>query len=184
MMNRLILVIFTCAMMLYFPSTSFASNMTYAYDNLNRITKVDYGNGTVASYTYDNAGNRLRLATTKSPVIKVATALLNFTNQNVGTQSAAQSVTVENNGSSNLTINSLALTGTNATDFAIRNDTCSGQSIVPGGSCTDAVIFAPQTIGEKSATLAISSNDPAASTLNVALTGTGDNAVMPIVPAP
>lgn len=172
-MSKLLLVIITCAMVQYLPSTSFASNVTYTYDNLNRITKVDYGNGTVASYTYDNAGNRLRLATIQSPVIKVATALLNYTNQNVGTQSAAQSVTVENNGSSNLTFNSLARTGTNATDFATRNDTCSGQSIVPGGSCTVGVIFVPQSSGEKSATLAISSNDPAASTLNVALTGIG-----------
>ena len=33
--------------------------VTYSYDSLNRLTHVDYGNGSVISYTYDPAGNRL-----------------------------------------------------------------------------------------------------------------------------
>jgi YD repeat-containing protein len=36
-----------------------AGNVTYSYDSLNRLTNVDYGNGSVISYNYDPAGNRL-----------------------------------------------------------------------------------------------------------------------------
>jgi len=33
--------------------------VTYSYDAAGRLSKVDYGNGTVISYTYDSAGNLL-----------------------------------------------------------------------------------------------------------------------------
>ena len=36
-----------------------AATIDYTYDNLNRLTKVDYGNGSTEEYTYDSAGNRL-----------------------------------------------------------------------------------------------------------------------------
>ncbi|HEY6871527.1 MAG TPA: Ig-like domain-containing protein [Geobacteraceae bacterium] len=32
---------------------------TYTYDSLDRLSKVDYGNGSAITYTYDNVGNRL-----------------------------------------------------------------------------------------------------------------------------
>src|SRR5947209_20576698 len=46
---------------------AFANSVSYAYDSLNRLTRVDYGNGAVIDYTYDAAGNRLtRVATASS----------------------------------------------------------------------------------------------------------------------
>ena len=42
---------------IFLASTSLAA--TYTYDNLNRLTHVDYGNGNTIQYTYDQAGNRL-----------------------------------------------------------------------------------------------------------------------------
>lgn len=45
-------------------SVSFAETITYTYDDLNRLTSTDYGNGTSTSYTYDAAGNRLTMTTT------------------------------------------------------------------------------------------------------------------------
>ena len=36
-----------------------AAATTYTYDSLNRLTRVDYGNATTTSYSYDPAGNRL-----------------------------------------------------------------------------------------------------------------------------
>jgi len=58
-MNRPLLVIIIYALIQFLPSTSFARNMTYTYDNINRIKQVDYGNGTIVDYSYDLAGNRL-----------------------------------------------------------------------------------------------------------------------------
>lgn len=39
---------------------SFAETIKYTYDNSDRLTKVEYSNGTVVEYTYDLAGNRLQ----------------------------------------------------------------------------------------------------------------------------
>lgn len=36
-----------------------AAQLTYQYDSLSRVTNVNYGNGSVISYAYDGAGNRL-----------------------------------------------------------------------------------------------------------------------------
>ncbi|MBC8526843.1 MAG: hypothetical protein H8D22_08305, partial [Candidatus Cloacimonetes bacterium] len=36
-----------------------SQSLQYQYDNLSRLTSVDYGNGTIISYTYDDVGNRL-----------------------------------------------------------------------------------------------------------------------------
>ncbi len=46
---------------LIYPLTIFSQNISYQYDNLNRLTNVDYGNGTIISYTYDDVGNRIGL---------------------------------------------------------------------------------------------------------------------------
>lgn len=40
---------------------AYAITITYTYDNLSRVTKVDYSNGFIEEYTYDAAGNRLTL---------------------------------------------------------------------------------------------------------------------------
>ena len=45
---------------------SFAETINYDYDNMGQLTSVGYGDGTVVSYVYDNAGNRLQKATTLS----------------------------------------------------------------------------------------------------------------------
>jgi YD repeat-containing protein len=41
---------------------AFAANIQYNYDDLNRLTKVVYEDGTIIEYSYDAAGNRLTKA--------------------------------------------------------------------------------------------------------------------------
>ncbi len=41
-----------------------ASGTTYNYDNLHRLTRVVYDNGTVITYTYDEVGNRTKRVST------------------------------------------------------------------------------------------------------------------------
>ena len=46
-------------LMLLLSANAMASTVVFSYDSLNRVTNVNYGNGSVISYTYDPAGNRL-----------------------------------------------------------------------------------------------------------------------------
>ena len=57
--NSLISLILGC-LLLNVP-IAFGATVTYSYDTLNRLTSVDYGNGTTINYTYDPAGNRLTM---------------------------------------------------------------------------------------------------------------------------
>lgn len=43
-----------------------AATVAYTYDNLNRLKRVDYGNGTAIDYTYDASGNRRSLVSVSS----------------------------------------------------------------------------------------------------------------------
>jgi YD repeat-containing protein len=43
-------------------NTSYTDTTNYIYDELNRLIRVEYGDGTVIEYTYDKAGNRLEKA--------------------------------------------------------------------------------------------------------------------------
>jgi YD repeat-containing protein len=45
------------------------SQITYQYDNLNRLSKVTYQNGTTVSYTYDELGNRTQKTVTQGAAI-------------------------------------------------------------------------------------------------------------------
>jgi len=45
--------------LIFISVISYAETINYIYDELNRLKRVEYGDGTVIEYTYDNAGNRL-----------------------------------------------------------------------------------------------------------------------------
>ena len=42
----------------FYCNVSYGATITYTYDNLNRLTKVIYGDGTTEEFTYDATGNR------------------------------------------------------------------------------------------------------------------------------
>jgi subtilisin family serine protease/Leucine-rich repeat (LRR) protein len=84
---------------------------------------------------------------------------------------AQQTFTVTSTGDANLIINQVKLTGTNATEFQIRNDRCSSQTVVPGDNCTVDILFVPTSMGSKQALLEISSN--ATQTATASLNGNG-----------
>ena len=104
--------------------------------------------------------------------ISLAGAPLNFGNQNVTTTSAAQTVTVKNNGTNAVTMGTI--TSTNTTDYTISGNTCpaSGSNLLGGASCTISVKFGPQTTGLKRGSVVIKNNDPSSPQL-IGLSGTG-----------
>jgi hypothetical protein len=101
-----------------------------------------------------------------------------FPNQTVNTTSAAQVVTITNNGSGAATISGIAITGTNAVDFAQTNN-CPA-SLAASAFCTVSVTFTPQSATTFSAAVTITGSSP----LSVPLSGTGTAAPPTITLAP
>src|SRR2546428_781114 len=98
-----------------------------------------------------------------------------FGNQRVGTTSAAQNVTLTNNGGAPLNLTSITITGAQAADFAFAaGNTCpiGTSSVAPGASCTISVSFTPAGPGVRAAAVNIT-DDAAGSPHSVSLTGTG-----------
>ena len=104
-----------------------------------------------------------------APVASVFPTSLDFGLQpnTVGTK---KTVTISNNGNASLTTWTITTTGTNASQF-VRSGTCS--TIAAGATCTLTVTFTPTSSGAKSATLTITTNDPANPTLVIPMSGTG-----------
>ena len=88
----------------------------------------------------------------------------------MGTTSGAQGFTLTNTGNATLTISSMAVTGTNAGDFAQTN-TC-GSSVAAGATCTISVTFTPTASGSRTASVTLADN-ATGSPQSVSLTGTG-----------
>jgi len=95
---------------------------------------------------------------------------LKFADQVVETSSPSQTVTLTNLGPQALTINSIAITGTDPNDFSQTN-TC-GSSVAPQGRCTIAVTFTPTEVGPRTASVTITDN-AVGSPQQIALSGTG-----------
>ncbi|MGA2476217.1 MAG: choice-of-anchor D domain-containing protein [Terriglobia bacterium] len=112
-------------------------------------------------------------------LVSLSPTSLAFGNQSLGTTSAAQALTLSNTGNAALSITSLALTGSNASDFAQTN-TC-GSSVAAGANCTIAVMFTPSVTGTEAASLSIADN-ATASPQTVSLSGTGTAALVSLSP--
>ena len=108
-----------------------------------------------------------------SPEITIAPLSLAFGSQDVDAgPTVAQTVVITSDGSADLHISSVSLTGTDAAEFIIRSDS-GGGTLAPGGTRTVQVAFDPSSSGRKSAGLTVQSDDGDESTVDVALSGTG-----------
>jgi hypothetical protein len=105
-----------------------------------------------------------------TPKISVIPMSTNLGSVRVGSTSNPKIVKIKNTGISDLTINSITITGTNASEFSQTSD-CT--TVPKGSSCAIAVTLSPAVIGSKSAIMGISSNDPTKSSVNVKLTAKG-----------
>jgi YD repeat-containing protein len=110
--------IIVVAVLLSVPSASLSQQndgVTYTYDVLERLIKVEYANGAVTSYTYDAAGNRIGL-TVIGPTLSV--------NTNTG-----NNVTADANG---VTTRFTTVTNGGTTSIAPFNPSSVG--VLPNGS--------------------------------------------------
>jgi hypothetical protein len=109
-------------------------------------------------------------------VVALTPTNLTFSGTQVGTTSAAQTVTLANQGNSSLSIGSIAITG----NYAQTNN-CPG-TVAASASCTLSITFTPTASGTRTGILTITDN-AAGGQQTVALTGTGLNAVAALTPA-
>ena len=81
---------------------------------------------------------------------------LYFASVPLGTTSPAQIVTLTNVGTTTLTVTGIAITGSNAADFAQTHNCAS--SLAAGASCSISVTFKPIATGVRNAALSVSDN--------------------------
>ncbi len=123
----------------------------------------------------------LTASTIQRPVMSLTPTALQFAKTSVGATTAAQAVVVTNNGTAPLVVSRVGITSSNApvgvqtlvTDFvlSVGSDTCSGQSVPVGGTCSLSVAFAPSGVGLRSSTLTLYGNVTGGQS-TMALTGT------------
>jgi MBG domain-containing protein/HYDIN/CFA65/VesB family protein/centrosomal CEP192-like protein len=125
-----------------------------------------------------------------APVATPSTTSLSFGNQQEGTTSGPQSMTLSNTGTAPLQINNITIGGANPGNFAETN-TCGNTTgakfpatlAVGAPPCTITVTFAPNATGTRAANLSISVAKPATSQ-TVSLSGTGVAPSATILPNP
>ena len=111
--------------------------------------------------------------------VSISPSSVAFGNQTVGTTSTGQTVTLANTGSADLSITSIAVSGSNASNFAQTNN-C-GSTVAASANCTISVTFTPSRTGSRSASITIT-DGAAGSPHTVALSGTGTTTVASVSP--
>ncbi len=106
-----------------------------------------------------------------APIVSLAENTLDFGQLAAGA-SIARTIRITNTGAGPLVISSSKLSGADASDFTVSNDSCTGQTIDAGHDCAAQITFAPSEPGTRTATLAFTDN-ASGSPHTVRLTGTG-----------
>jgi hypothetical protein len=109
-----------------------------------------------------------------SLALQASPSSVSFANTAVGFSSAQQIVTLENSGTTAVSLDGISVVGINAAEFSETN-TC-GSSLAPNATCTIQVTATPSAMGARSASLSIVSN-ATNSPLSVPLTVSGTAAM-------
>ncbi|MCP4345742.1 MAG: choice-of-anchor D domain-containing protein [Desulfobacterales bacterium] len=120
--------------------------------------------------------------TAMQSAISVSKDSHNFGSVKINNSSPAQSIEITSTGEADLVIESVAVTGTDAAGFKVQNDNCSGKTLPASETCTIEGVFSPVSKGSKTANIEIKSDDPDNPAMNIALTGTGAQAVVSVSP--
>jgi len=110
-----------------------------------------------------------------APAASVSPTGLSFGNENVGSTSQAQTVTLNNTGNASLSISAVVI----GPDYTQTNN-C-GSTVAAGGSCSFTVSFAPTAPGSLNESLQITDNANG-SPQSVTLTGTGTQPAISLSP--
>jgi Abnormal spindle-like microcephaly-assoc'd, ASPM-SPD-2-Hydin len=148
-------------------------------------SNVGGGNNCTASVTFSPSSQGPESATlqfdgasfdvtgTGAQPVDVTPLSLPFGDQHVGTNSAAQPITVTNNHDQAITV---SVGNSNTTDYNVNDSDCTNQQLPGHASCTILVTFSPNAVGTQNGTLTVEGQ-------NVQLTGRGTAAVADVSPA-
>jgi alpha-tubulin suppressor-like RCC1 family protein/subtilase family serine protease len=177
--KRTILKLFllvTCILILV--TAVYAETVDYIYDEAGRLIRVLYYDTDgvtvtkVIDYYYDVVGNRISKAAGLSNIF-IDPISHDFGYLDVGTSSPPFTFNISNNSTIVLELGLLTLSGTDAADFDLQADTCSGVILDPSNSCTFDVVFSANSVGVKSALIEVPSDDPNNPSVFVSLSGRG-----------
>ena len=115
-----------------------------------------------------------------APEIQVTGGPLSFGNQNLGTTSTPQAITVTNTGSANLVLSAPTFSG--SPGFAFTNDFSSPIVVAPTTSRTISFTFTPSSAGPQGSTVTINSN-ASGTAPTVDLSGNGVSPEIDVTPA-
>ena len=105
--------------------------------------------------------------------VSIDKASNNFGKVIIGKLSVPQTFIITNESGTDYVVGTIGLTETDASQFVIPNDGCSGRTLLQSESCAFDVVFSPTLGGSMVANLEIPFNDSSVSTINVQLSGIG-----------
>ncbi len=126
--------------------------------------QISYGSP-VTTFSISLTGNGA------TPVAALSPGPLNFGSQSMPGSSTAVA-TLTNSGNASLSSISASISGTNAGDFSISSDGCSGVTLPANSSCLITVSFSPKAKGTRVATLSIA-DSASGSPQTASLSGVG-----------
>ena len=170
--------------------TSSSSGISYTSSNPDVVEVSTEGLVTVKSQgeaviaiEHSGVKKEITIIGKSEPDISCSPDSYDFGSVSVGGTSEAKNFTVTNTGNADLVIDTISITGADASVFSIQNDNCSGRTIAASEGCSVGIVFTPTSDGTKSAYLTIPSNDPDTQNVIVRLTGTGGSVPTP-TPSP
>lgn len=142
--------------------TAVAAGQTCTFSVTINPTGTPGARSAAISVTDDAAGSPHSVnitGTAGTPTADLNPTSLAFPSTAVGTTSAAQTITLTNNGDAPTLVTGAAISGTNAADFKVATNTCGvAGGILPKTNCTISVTYTPSTANAESATLTITDN--------------------------
>ncbi len=114
------------------------------------------------------------------PSLQLAPTALSLGTPQIGSRSVPQTIMIKSNGAEALSVNSIAVSGADASEF-LESDTCQAPAVLqPNNFCSVSITFLPASTGQQTATVNVTDNAPG-SPQSVPLNGAG---VAPPPPAP
>ncbi len=105
-----------------------------------------------------------------------------FTDVAINSTSTSQRFDLFNDGSGDLAMGAITLTGVNASEFSMVSNDCADATLGTAAQCAVDVLFKPTSDGSKNASLLIASDDIYRPTLKVALSGNSDSQQPGLIP--